>query len=62
MFPIFAELKTKTNKECVKSFSVATFFAGGFYLTLGLTGVYMFGADVSGSILDNVGYEYTEGD
>jgi len=54
LFPIFSELKTKTNKECKKGFGAGTGLVGILYLTLSLIGIYLFGSSVKPSILDNI--------
>mmetsp|Transcript_12699 Transcript_12699/g.21385 ORF Transcript_12699/g.21385 Transcript_12699/m.21385 type:complete len:311 (+) Transcript_12699:175-1107(+) len=57
LFPIYSELKVKTNSECSKSFAIASLLVGALYITLAVVSLYMFGSEVESSILENVGHE-----
>lgn len=64
LFPIFSELKNKTTRELVVSFSWACTMVGVLYVTLAIISIYMYGSDIrlETSVLKNVGEQCTEDD
>ena len=54
LFPIFSELKNKTNAEYMKASNLGLLFTWVIYVVVAILGVFMFGADLDSSILENI--------
>lgn len=55
MFPIFAELKNKTNEEYQRVSARGLPLTGVFYVTVGIICCLMFGSQLQSSVLLNIG-------
>jgi sodium-coupled neutral amino acid transporter 11 len=54
LFPTYNGLKIKTEKECLKVCFTSLSFSFFIYISLGILAIYMFGSQLSESVLDNV--------
>jgi amino acid permease len=59
LFPIYSELKEKTNQECLRSFSIGTYLVTLLYTSFSVLAIYMFGSSLESNVLSNVGHQCT---
>lgn len=61
VFPVFSELQTKTNEECLRSSRIGLVITFSLYFVISILGLIMFGSQIESSLLKNVGHECSPG-
>jgi hypothetical protein len=57
MFPVFSELRQKSNSNLTSAFKTATSLVAVLYISLPCLAIYMFGSHTKSSVLENVADE-----